>query len=185
MNANITLAQEWIAQADAILIGASNGLSIAEGYHIFANNEMFRRQFGDMQQQYGFRNIVEGLYFQYPTAEARLEFHRRLVKFWVEDYQPSQVMHNLMKVIGQRITSSLPAMATCIWRNQGLMKTHLRDRRCHDRPFAAPDPKKKHSSITFLQNILAKTRYLRVGYWFAQPTHQATYHAAGLSWAEC
>ena len=41
MNANITLAQEWIAQADAILIGASNGLSIAEGYHIFANNEMF------------------------------------------------------------------------------------------------------------------------------------------------
>ncbi len=42
MNANITLAQEWIAQADAILIGASNGLSIAEGYHIFANNEMFR-----------------------------------------------------------------------------------------------------------------------------------------------
>ena len=40
MNANITLAQEWIAQADAILIGASNGLSIAEGYHIFANNEI-------------------------------------------------------------------------------------------------------------------------------------------------
>lgn len=156
MNANITLAQEWIAQADAILIGTSNGLSIAEGYHIFANNEMFRRQFGDMQQQYGFRNIVEGLYFQYPTAEARLEFHRRLVKFWVEDYQPSQVMHNLMKVIGQRITSSLPAMATCIWRNQGLMKTHLRDRRCHRPTFAAPAPKKKHSSITFLQNILAK-----------------------------
>ena len=102
MNANIIQAQEWIAQADAILIGASNGLSIAEGYHIFANNEMFRRQFGDMQQQYGFRNVVEGLYFQYPTAEARLEFHRRLVKFWVEDYQPSQVMHNLMKVIGQK-----------------------------------------------------------------------------------
>ena len=72
MNANITQAQEWIAQADAILIGVSNGLSIAEGYHIFANNEMFRRQFGDMQQQYGFRNVVEGLYFQYPTAEARL-----------------------------------------------------------------------------------------------------------------
>lgn len=70
MNANIIQAQEWIAQADAILIGASNGLSIAEGYHIFANNEMFRRQFGDVQQQYGFRNVVEGLYFQYPTAES-------------------------------------------------------------------------------------------------------------------
>lgn len=30
-----------IAEADALLIGASNGLSIAEGYHIFANNAMF------------------------------------------------------------------------------------------------------------------------------------------------
>ena len=37
MNANITQAQEWIAQADAILIGASNGLSIAESYHILAH----------------------------------------------------------------------------------------------------------------------------------------------------
>ena len=36
--------------------------SIAEGYHIFANNEMFRRQFGDMQKQYGFRNVVEVSY---------------------------------------------------------------------------------------------------------------------------
>lgn len=33
-----------LRQADAILIGASNGLSIAEGYNIFADNEMFRSQ---------------------------------------------------------------------------------------------------------------------------------------------
>ena len=32
-----------LRQADAILIGASNGLSIAEGYNIFADNEMFLR----------------------------------------------------------------------------------------------------------------------------------------------
>ena len=117
MNANITLAQEWIAQADAILIGASNGLSIAEGYHIFANNEMFRRQFGDMQQQYGFRNIVEGLYFQYPTAEARLEFHRRLVKFWVEDYQPSQVMHTPAQaapLTAEEIAGGAPRVETTV-----------------------------------------------------------------------
>ncbi len=52
MNANITLAQEWIAQADAILIGASNGLSIAEGYHIFANNENFHLSFLYSNVQY-------------------------------------------------------------------------------------------------------------------------------------
>lgn len=39
-----------LRQADAILIGASNGLSIAEGYNIFADNEMFRSQFGSFRQ---------------------------------------------------------------------------------------------------------------------------------------
>ena len=183
MNANITLAQEWIAQADAILIGASNGLSIAEGYHIFANNEMFRSHFGDMQQQYGFRNIVEGLYFQYPTAEARLEFHRRLVKFWVEDYQPSQVMHNLMKVIDQKDYFILTSNG-----DLHLEKSGFDEKRIFEIEgvmtdlFAAPAPQEKNTLPSLSYKIFwQKTRYLRVGYWFAQPTHQATYHAAGLS----
>ncbi len=102
MNNQINTAKEWMAQADAILIGASNGLSIAEGYHIFATNEMFREQFGDMQQQYGFRNIVEGLYCQFPTAEARQEFYNRLVRYWVDDYVPSQVMHDLKELVGDK-----------------------------------------------------------------------------------
>lgn len=157
MNANITLAQEWIAQADAILIGASNGLSIAEGYHIFANNEMFRRQFGDMQQQYGFRNVVEGLYFQYPTAEARLEFHRRLVKFWVEDYQPSQVMHDLMKVIGQKDYFILTSNG-----DLHLEKSGFDEKRIFEIEgvmtdlFAAPDPKKEALFHRFLAKYSGK-----------------------------
>ena len=54
----IQRAAQAIKDADALLIGASNGLSIAEGYHIFANNEMFRRQFGDIQQKYGIRSVI-------------------------------------------------------------------------------------------------------------------------------
>ena len=54
----IQQAAQAIVRADALLIGASNGLSIAEGYHVFANNEMFRCQFGDFQQQYGIRNVI-------------------------------------------------------------------------------------------------------------------------------
>ena len=34
----IQQAAQAIVRADALLIGASNGLSIAEGYHVFANN---------------------------------------------------------------------------------------------------------------------------------------------------
>ena len=36
-----------LKEADAILIGASNGFSISEGLHIFADNEAFEEVFGD------------------------------------------------------------------------------------------------------------------------------------------
>ena len=32
---------KWIDGADAVLIGASNGLSITEGLHLFADNQVF------------------------------------------------------------------------------------------------------------------------------------------------
>ena len=55
---NIIKAASVLKNADAILIGASNGLSISEGYHIFANNEMFQFQFGDFQKKFGIKNVV-------------------------------------------------------------------------------------------------------------------------------
>ena len=60
MENKITEAKDWISQADALLIGASNGLSIAEGYDIFANDERFRQLFADFQQRFGIRNVLEG-----------------------------------------------------------------------------------------------------------------------------
>ena len=96
----IQKAAEAITEADALLIGASNGLSIAEGYHIFADNEMFRRQFGDFRQKYGIRNVIEGCFYHYPTLNDRQEFLNRLVRYWIKDYHPSQVMKDLLSVVG-------------------------------------------------------------------------------------
>lgn len=98
----IQKAAETIARADALLIGASNGLSIAEGYHIFADNEMFRRQFGDFQQKYGIRNVIEGCFYHYPTMNDRQEFLDRLVRYWVKDYRPSQVMKDLLAIVNSK-----------------------------------------------------------------------------------
>lgn len=95
-------AVQAIRQADALLIGASNGLSIAEGYHIFASNEMFRRQFGDFQQKYGIRNVIEGCFFHYPQEKDRQEFMNRLVRHWIKDYRPSQIMKDLLAVVGDK-----------------------------------------------------------------------------------
>lgn len=92
-------AAEAISQADALLIGASNGLSIAEGYHLFADNAMFRRQFGDFQARYGIRNVLEGCLFPYPDEVSRREFLQRLVRLWVREYRPSQVMEDLRRLV--------------------------------------------------------------------------------------
>ncbi|MGL4993531.1 MAG: hypothetical protein ACRC6R_05315 [Bacteroidales bacterium] len=102
MNYSLQKAKEAIKNADAILIGASNGLSIAEGYHIFANNEMFRRQFGDFQDRFGIRNVIEGCFFSFPKNSDREEFLQRLTRYWIDDYVPSEVMKDLLKIIGEK-----------------------------------------------------------------------------------
>lgn len=51
---------EKFREADAILIGASNGLSITEGLHLFADNAAFDELFGDFKQKYGLRCILQG-----------------------------------------------------------------------------------------------------------------------------
>ena len=68
-----------ISEADALLIGVSNGLSISEGYHIFADNEMFRNQLGDFRTMCGIQNVIEGCFFRYPDIEHKNELFRRLV----------------------------------------------------------------------------------------------------------
>lgn len=93
-------AAQVLSRADAVLVGASNGLSIAEGYHLFADNEMFRSQFGDLQRKYGFRNVLEGCFFPYPEEQDRREFLRRLVQYWVTDYRPTEVMRHLLRLVG-------------------------------------------------------------------------------------
>ena len=49
---------EILKNADAILIGASNGFSISEGLHIFADNEAFEGLLGDFKKKYGIHSIL-------------------------------------------------------------------------------------------------------------------------------
>ena len=100
MDSAIEKAKAAIREADAILVGASNGLSIAEGYNIFANNGMFKAQFGDFERLYGIRSVIEGSFF--PDISVRKDFLDRLVKLWVTDYVPSDVMKNLVLLIGDK-----------------------------------------------------------------------------------
>lgn len=96
----IKVAARWIGEADGVLLGASNGLSIAEGYHLFATNEMFLRQFADFRQKFGIRSVIEGCFYDYPTEADRTAFYCRLIKYWVTDYRPSAMMKNLLTLVG-------------------------------------------------------------------------------------
>ena len=50
-----------IEEADGVLIGASNGLSITEGLHLFADNQAFEELFWDLKQKYGIQCILQGM----------------------------------------------------------------------------------------------------------------------------
>lgn len=100
MNNNILKAKEVIAGADAIIIGASNGLSIAEGYNIFADNEMFRRQFSKFRDRYGIRSVLQGCFYDFPSDDYRQEWQDTLIRHWIGDYKPSGVMKNLRRLVG-------------------------------------------------------------------------------------
>lgn len=102
MDDNIAKAYSALENAEAILIGASNGLSISEGYNIFADNEMFRRQFGDFRDRYGIRSVLDGVFAKHMSKEDYKQYVSRLVRLWVDDYTPSAVMTDLRTIVGDK-----------------------------------------------------------------------------------
>ncbi len=91
-------AKEWLEQADAILITASNGLSIAEGYHIFANNEPFREYFSAFAEKYGVDCLIRGV-FTPMTKEDHAAYMRTVHQYMIDDYRGSSVMRDLYGIV--------------------------------------------------------------------------------------
>lgn len=93
---------EKIRQADAVLIGASNGLSITEGLHLFADNQAFDEVFGDLKRKYGLRCILQGMGAKWPSEEEKWGFWSRLIRHYCGEYRETPVMADLKKVIGKK-----------------------------------------------------------------------------------
>lgn len=91
-----------IREADALLIGASNGLSISEGYNIFADDQWFQENFGDLRSKYGIRCVLQGLFFKYPSEVEKWTFFSRLIsrKCYLE--KPHAVMMDLRSLVGSK-----------------------------------------------------------------------------------
>lgn len=86
---------DHIQEADAIVIGASNGLSIAEGFHIFADNAWFRSHFGDFRARHGWRCLLDGMFHHFASEEEKWGFWSRLATLQCYKRPVSPMMHQL------------------------------------------------------------------------------------------
>lgn len=99
---NIIKAKETLKNADAILVTASNGLSITEGLHLFANNQVFKELCGDYEKKYGFHNLLHGFFYPWNALEEKWGFYSRVINYYSGSYTGSDVMKNLKTIIGDK-----------------------------------------------------------------------------------
>lgn len=132
-----------IRDADAILIGASNGLSISDGYHIFADNEWFRENFGDFRVKYGIRNLLQGMFFVFSSPEEQWGFFSRLAYRAHYTQEPSHMMKNLYRLASDKdyfvVTSNgedhftpVGFLPERIFEMEGKLTEYRCSKQCHD-----------------------------------------------------
>lgn len=116
MSKELMDAMRRIQDADAIVIGASNGLSIAAGINLFSEDNAFLRKFGDFRQQHGFRNIIRGCFHSFPDEAQKWAFYSRMYDYFLHDRMPDPVMQNLLTLVKNKnyfvITSNIDAHFT-------------------------------------------------------------------------
>lgn len=90
---------QLIREADGVLIGASNGLSIAEGYHLFADDEWFRTNMADFREKYGIRCILHGFMIPFQTEAERWTYYTRIIRDKNMQKEPSQIMKDMYALV--------------------------------------------------------------------------------------
>lgn len=96
---NFAQAVTALSQSEAVLIGASNGLSICEGLHLFADNQAFDRNFGDFKARYGISCILQGMAYPWPAPALYWQYWTRLVSRYCLSYKPTAVMADLKALL--------------------------------------------------------------------------------------
>lgn len=85
-----------LVEADLIVIGASNGLDMAEGLNLFCADGHFRETYGDLAQTDGIGCILQGL--NSPDASVRRRWAERFHQKEYLEYEPSPLMSGLRRL---------------------------------------------------------------------------------------
>lgn len=93
--------QEALAAANLVVVGASNGLDMAEGLNIFAADGHFWEAYGDLAQITGARSILEGLWFSQSDAKLHWAWQSRFAREEWLGYQSSTLMKKIAALTGE------------------------------------------------------------------------------------
>lgn len=91
-----------VNEADGVLIGASNGLSIAEGYNLFADDSWFQENMGDFRSRYGIRCIIQGMALPYLSQEEKWIYFSRIIKEKCMQNEPSHIMKDMYELVKEK-----------------------------------------------------------------------------------
>ncbi|NRO68014.1 Sir2 silent information regulator family NAD-dependent deacetylase [Lactobacillus helveticus] len=96
------IAKQWLDDADAILVTASNGLSISEGLNLFANDKKLKEVLGDLVDKYHLPNLLTAFAFKYPNQLDYWQMAARVVEYYGNNYEISNYMQDIKKIIGNK-----------------------------------------------------------------------------------
>jgi hypothetical protein len=85
-----------LSEADLVIIGASNGLDMAEGLNLFRADTHFQEAYGDLALADGIGCILQGLAF--PDVNVRRRWSERFHQKEYVEYEPSQLMNGLRRL---------------------------------------------------------------------------------------
>lgn len=88
--------------ADLVLIGASNGLDMAEGLNVFASDDHFRMTYGDLADTMGASCILEGMHLSQGDLAQAWAWQARFARAEWLDYAPGRVMRPLRALVGNK-----------------------------------------------------------------------------------
>lgn len=98
----IKTAQQWLHDADAFLITASNGFSISEGLNLFASDRKLTTVLGNLVEKYNLPNLLGALNYHYPNVLDKWRVYARIAEYYNYNYYPAELMDKLRQIVGDK-----------------------------------------------------------------------------------
>ncbi|AZN77214.1 Sir2 family NAD-dependent protein deacetylase [Lactobacillus acidophilus] len=95
---DLTKANEWLKDADAVIVTAGNGMAKEEGLDILSE-ENFDNQFGEIAEKYDVHTIGDALDKEFDSWEEKWTFWSKLINEYSLQYEKSENMKALEKLL--------------------------------------------------------------------------------------